>query len=247
MRLFRVSILLLAALPACAPAAVRPSPAITSSESLLQAMHDRYAGQWYRTLSFTQATTRVLPNDSTVVEEWREWATIPGGLRIEMGPPEQGRVTIFTRDSTFSLVRGQPMRAANRTNALMTLGFDVYAQPVERSIASLRAQGFDLTRFHMDTLGGTPVYVVGAMAGDTTSKQFAIEADRLLFVRMLDPAGNGQMVAVWFKNYERLAGGWIAPEVEAFLGPKRILHEVYSNVRANEPLDPAMFDPRAAR
>jgi len=247
MRLSRLSLLILAALPACAPAAARPSPALTSSESLIPAMHDRHARQWYRTLSFTQATTRVLPNDSTVVETWREWAMIPGGLRIEMGPPEQGRVTLFTRDSTFSLVRGQPMRAANRTNALMTVGFDVYAQPVERTLAQLRAQGFDLARFHVDTLQGTPVYVVGALAGDSTSKQFAIEADRLLFLRLLDPAGNGQNVAIWFRNYERLAGGWIAPEVEAFLGGRRILHEVYSDTRANETLDPAMFDPRATR
>ncbi|HEX8393140.1 MAG TPA: hypothetical protein VF665_12420 [Longimicrobium sp.] len=247
MRIPRVCFLLLAALAACAPAAVRPSPAITSSESLIQAMHDRYERTWYRTLSFTQTTTLARPNDSTVVEEWREWASIPGGLRIEMGPPAGGRVTIFARDSTFSLNRGQLVRAVNRTNALMTVGFDVYAQPVERTLASLRAQGFDLSRFHVDTLQGTPVYVVGALRGDSTSKQFAVEADRLLFIRLLEPAANGQVMAIWFKNYERLAGGWIAPEVEAFVGTRRVLHEVYSNVRANDPVDPAMFDPRAPR
>ena len=247
MRLSRLSLLLLAALPACAPAAVRPSPAIASSESLVQAMYDRYNRTWYRTLSFTQATTLARGNDSTVVEEWREWARIPGALRIEMGPPEEGRVTIFARDSTFALNRGQLVRAVNRTNALMTLGFDVYAQPVERTLASLRAQGFYLARFHVDTLQGVPVYVVGAARGDSTSKQFAVEADRLLFIRLLEPAQNGQTMAIWFKNYERLAGGWIAPEVEAFVGSRRVLHEIYSNVRANDPVDPALFDPRAPR
>jgi hypothetical protein len=45
-----------------------PAPAVRSAEDLVQAMHDRYAGNWYRTLSFTQRTSRVMPNDSVRAE-----------------------------------------------------------------------------------------------------------------------------------------------------------------------------------
>ncbi|HYR08380.1 MAG TPA: hypothetical protein VEQ60_11445 [Longimicrobium sp.] len=229
-------------LAACATAA-STGPSISSAEQLVQAMHGRYAGSWYQTLSFTQATTRTFPNDSTHTELWREWAAIPGRLRIEMGQPAEGRVTIFARDSAYALLHGRVTRRSGRMNPLMTLGFDVYRQAPERTLDQLGRQGFDLSRFHVDTLEGTPVYVVGAERGDTTSKQFAIEIERLLFARLLEPSTNqpGAMQHVWFRRYEPLAGGWIAPEVEILVGGRRVFHEVYSDIRANDALDAGMF------
>lgn len=239
---------LLAALVIGAPAAAQVDPRITSAESLVQAMHDRYAGRWYSTLTFTQTTTRVLPNDSTTVEEWREWSAIPGRLRIEMGPPEQGRTVIFNRDSTFVLSHGRVAQRVNRWNDLMPLGFDVYRQPVERTLDQLRRGGFDLSRFHVDSIEGVPVYVVGAARGDSLSKQFAIEADRLLFMRLIDPIPNqpGKTQHVWFRRYEPLGQGWIAPEVEVLVDGRRVFHEIYANVRIGETLDDALFNPDGA-
>jgi hypothetical protein len=243
LRTFRTLTLLGAlGLAGCATAA-QGGPSITSAESLVQAMHDRYAGSWYQTLSFTQATTRTFPNDSTHTEVWREWAAIPGRLRIEMGEPAEGRVSIYARDSAYSLQHGRVVRRTGRMNPLMTVGFDVYRQPPERTLDQLRRQGFDLSRFHADTLEGTPVYVVGAERGDTASRQVAIEAERLLFVRLLDPTPNqpGVMRHVWFRRYEPLQGGWIAPEVEVLVGGRCVFHEVYSDIRANDALDAGMF------
>lgn len=226
----------------CATAA-SSGPSIHDAESLVRAMHDRYANSWYQTLSFTQATTRLFPNDSTHTEIWREWAAIPGRLRIEMGEPAEGRVAIFARDSTYTLRQGRVVRREGRMNPLMTVGFDVYRQAPEVTLDQLRRQDFDLTLFHVDTLEGTPVYVVGAERGDTTSKQFAVEAERLLFVRLLDPIPSqpGVMQHVWFRRYQPLAGGWIAPEVEVLVRGRRVFHEVYSDIRANDALDVGMF------
>ncbi|HST62387.1 MAG TPA: hypothetical protein VLK84_27030, partial [Longimicrobium sp.] len=231
-----------------APAAAQVNPRITDAESLLRSMHDRYADKWYSTLTFTQTTTRVLPNDSVTVEEWREWAAIPGRLRIDMGPPEQGRTVIFARDSTFALSHGRVVQRVDRWNDLMPLGFDVYMQPVERTLQQLRRGGFDLSKFHVDSLDGVPVYVVGAERGDSLSKQFAIEADRLLFMRLIDPIPNqpGKTQHVWFRRYEPLGEGWIAPEVEVLVDGRRVFHETYADVRIGEPLDEALFNPDAA-
>lgn len=94
------------ALAACASLAARPAAAqIGTPEQLVNAMHDRYAGKWYRTLSFTQRTTHHLPNDSTRVDIWREWGAMPGRLRIEMGPPEANNGVIYANDSLYA-VRG---------------------------------------------------------------------------------------------------------------------------------------------
>lgn len=240
---------LLAALMLGAPAAAQADPQITDAESLVRAMHGRYAGRWYATIAFTQTTTRILPNDSVTVEEWREWSAIPGRLRIDMGPREAGRTVIYNRDSTFVLSQGRVVRRVDDWNALMTLGFDVYRQAPERTLEQMRRSGFDLTRFHVDTLEGAPVYVVGAERGDTTSMQFAIEADRLLFIRMIDPIASrpGKTQHVWFRRYQPLGQGWIAPEVEVTVDGRRVFHEVYADIRIGEPLDDALFDPDAPR
>lgn len=242
-RIIRALMLLaLPGLAACASAAPA-TPAITDAASLVQAMHDRYADRWYQTLSFTQATMRVMPNDSVHHEVWLEWAQIPGKLRIEFEPHGGGNAVLYANDSMYVWRDGSLIRRLDQINPLMTLGFDVYRQAPERSLAQLRRMNFDLSKFHVDTLEGTPVYVVGAERGDTVSKQFAIEADRLLFMRMIDayPPQPGKVQHIWFRRYERLGQGWIAPEVEMLVEGRRVFHEVYSDIRADEPADPARF------
>jgi hypothetical protein len=247
MLLRRFALPVLAVLVLTAPAAAQIDPQITDAESLVRAMHGRYADQWYSTLSFVQTTTRVLPNDSVTVEEWREWAAIPGRLRIDMGPPELGRTVIYARDSVFVLNQNRVVRRVDDWNELMILGFDVYRQPPEHTLQQMRRAGFDLTKFHVDSLDGVPVYVVGAERGDTVTKQFAIEADRLLFMRMIDPIANqpGKTQHVWFRRYQPLGGGWIAPEVEVLVDGRRVFHETYADIRIGDPVDEAKFDPDA--
>ncbi|MDB4951720.1 MAG: hypothetical protein JWM27_4369 [Gemmatimonadetes bacterium] len=234
---------------ACAPAA-RPLPAqapaaARTAEDVVRAMHDRYVGRWYRTLSFTQRTSKVMPGDSVHVDMWREWSSIPGTLRIEMGAPADGNGALFARDSAYAIRAGQVVRRAGRRNPLTVVGFDVYAQDVARTVAVLREEGFAMDRMHEDTWQGRPVYVVGAAAGDVTSKQFWVDRERLLFVRLLEP---GQPPApttqdIRFDEYQPFGGGWVAMHVNVYDGPKRIFWEEYTDVKVNEPLDPGLFDP----
>ena len=240
--LFRALLALpLAVLPAAAQQTVNPQ--ITDVPTLVQAMHQRWSGDWYRTLSFTQATTRMVGPDSSVTEEWREWAMIPGRLRIEMGPETDQRGAIIARDSTYTVRGGVVVRRTDDWNPLMTLGFDVYRQPPATTLAQLRRLGFDTERFHADSLDGRAMYVIGAAAGDTASKQAWIEADRLLFVRMIDPQPQGPAPQIWFLNYQRAGRAWIAPEVEVRVGGRRVFHEVYSDIIVDEPMPDHLFDP----
>src|SRR3954470_18840947 len=69
-----------------APVANRPAPQPSgpnTGEAVLRAMHDRYAGKWYRTLTFTQKTTTTLQSGTEVVQTWYEAAQFPGKLRID--------------------------------------------------------------------------------------------------------------------------------------------------------------------
>ena len=126
----------------------------------------------------------------------------------------------------------------------MILGFDVYAQPVAKTMTQLREEGFNVSVLRTDTLYGKRMYVVGAGPSDSTSNQFWVEADRLLFVRMIqtNPA-NKRTQDVRFEKYVAHAGGWVAEEVRVLVGGRMVFHEEYSNVRVNVALDENLFVP----
>jgi hypothetical protein len=230
------------AVPAPAPAGTD----ITSGADVVRAMHDRYATTWYRTLTFNQRTTISLPSGQ-LVQTWWEAGKIPGRLRIDTDSVGSSGV-IYARDSAFSFAGGRLARADTGQNDLLILGFDVYGQPVETSLAVLRKRGFDLSRFHRGVWQGKATYVVGAMAGDTLSKQFWVEEDRLLFVRLLESrhtaSGGSRLEDIRFGNYVQHEGGWVAEDVMMYQDGKPRLHEVYADVRVNVPLSDAVFDPR---
>ena len=127
----------------------------------------------------------------------------------------------------------------------MLLGFDIYNQTLSRSINLLRREGFDLSRFHETTFDGRPMFVVGARQGDTRSKQFWIDAEYLYFVRLLEPSprDSTKLQDVRFVKYRREGEAWMAPRVEVYTGGKLVFYEDYSDVKANVPLDEALFDP----
>lgn len=227
--------------PAKAPATPARA-AITSGTSLVREMRARYADDWFRTITFTQRTTVTLPSGTQSVQTWYEAARPPGELRIDIGNPAQGNGILFARDSVFTFSNGKLVKADTGTNELLVLAFDAYAQSATRTESELRRLGFDLSRFHETTWEGRPVYVVGAAAGDTTSKQFWIDRDRLMFVRLIEHTRQGR-ADYRFSDFDPAGKGWVATRVEQLVNGKRRVLEEYSNVRANIELSPAMFDP----
>jgi hypothetical protein len=128
---------------------------------------------------------------------------------------------------------------------LLVLGFDVYRQSVKRTIEQIAGQGYDLSKFREDTWEGAPVYVVGADAGDSTTKQFWIEQDRLLFVRLIEPDQHDKSKTddIRFTDYRKVSPGWVAARVDLYVDGKNTFTERYADIRVNPKLDPAIFDP----
>lgn len=251
-RFLLVPVLALAA--ACAPrqVTVRTAPdpgiAVASARSLVEAMHARYAGKWYRTLTFVQTSQYYDPNGNpTRIEEWYEAGMLPGRLRIDIGDRSGGNGQLFRNDSAYVFQNGKLVNSVRTRNPLMLLGFDVYAVEPSRMLGMLHEEGFDTTRYHQEVVGGVRYHVVGAEAGDTTSKQFWIENDRMLFWRVIQPAQrqarDQRPTEIRFQKYVAHDGGWVAEEVDFLRGGRRYFFESYADVRVNVELDPALFDP----
>ncbi len=218
---------------------------ITTTDQLISAMHDRYAGQWYKTLTFVQKNTQPRANGTNDTTTWLEAIIVPGKLRIDFEPRAQANGIIFRNDSQYVFQSGKVTQAIARPHPLMLLGFDVYASPVSQTMATLGQLGFDLTKLHEDTWQERPVYVVGATAGDARSRQFWVDREHLYFVRMLQPTQDTTRISeTRFNKYQRLAGGWIAPEVEFLTDGKLSFLEEYTEIRVGVPLDSALFDPK---
>lgn len=208
-------------------------------------MQGRYADKWYRNLTFVQKSTYLRPDGSVSrVETWYEAAAIPGRLRIDLGDLARGNGAIYRNDSVYSVQGGRVLDRRGGRNLLMVLGFDMYVQAPARTLAQLRDERINLAMLRADTLNGQRVYVVGAGPTDSTSNQFWVDADRLLFVRLIQSdSARSRTQDVRFEKYVQHAGGWVAEEVRFLVGGRMIFHEEYSNVRVNVTLDEDLFVP----
>ena len=219
---------------------------ISNTNELIAAMQNKYGKSWYKTATFVQETTNIQPDGTTKVETWYEAMSVPGSLRIDFTPTKQGNGILFTGGKILVFKNGKVDDARPFEHPLLILGFDVYRAPASEVIAKLQALKFDLSQFREDTWQGRPVYVVGAKAGDLHSPQFWIDQKNLYFVRMIRPGGKdgAQTQEIQFNKYQKLGGGWMAPEVIFMVDGKVVTTEKYSDLRADVELDPRLFDPQ---
>ena len=219
---------------------------ISSTNELIAAMQEKYGKSWYKTATFVQETTNIQPDGTSTVETWYEAMSVPGRLRIDFTPATEGNGILFTDGKIFVFKNGKVENTRPFDHPLLILGFDIYRLPASEVTAKLQALKFDLSQFREDTWQGKPVYVVGAKAGDLHSPQFWIDQKNLYFVRMLRPAGKDgtQTQETQFNKYQKLGGGWIAPEVIFMVDGKVVTTEKYSEIRGDVELDPKLFDPQ---
>jgi hypothetical protein len=214
--------------------------------AVVQSMHDMYAGKWYRTLTFVQTTTRRLKDGRDSVMTWYESASLPGTLRIDIGSPKDGNGVLYTADSTFRFKNGALVSSAAGGNVLLTMAFDVYVQPVPKTLAVLKAMGVDLSKVHRETWDGRPVTVIGAESGDTRSTQFWIDRDRLVVLRQLSvlSASDPRQLDARFGDMRKAGGGWVAANVQLYIDGALVQREAYGTITADPSLSSALFDPR---
>lgn len=219
---------------------------ISNTNDLIAAMQKKYGKSWYRTATFVQETTNIQPDGTSKVETWYEAMSVPGKLRIDFTPVSSGNGILFNDGKIFVFKDGKVESTRPFEHPLLLLGFDIYRAPASEVTAKLQALKFDLSQFREDTWQARPVYVVGAKAGDEHSPQFWIDQKNLYFVRMLRPAGKGgtQTQETQFNKYQKLGGGWMAPEVIFMVDGKVVTTEKYSEIRGDVTLDPKLFDPQ---
>ena len=231
-----------------APATASPRPSVDSTpglppsaRALVEAVRARHGATWYRTLAFVQET-KLHRDGETETQTWYEAAEMPGRLRIDIAPLEAPTTIWFTSDSTLVARGGRIVNRRGSGNPLIGLGFDVVFRPAAETLAEMAGLGIDTAAVRVDTWEGRPAVVVGGAPGDEASPQVWYDRERLVFVRLVEQ-NDGHRTDVRFADYEPLAGGWIAPRVEAYVDGVLVQEEQYRAIRAGVTFPEGTFDP----
>ena len=217
-----------------------------SGDEVLTAMKKRYEGKWYKTLTFEQKTTNYKPDGTSEAHTWYEAFTMPGKLRIDITPLEKGDGVIFADGRIYPFRDGKLGNARDFVHPLLVLGFDVYGQPVEKTVEQLKGLGIDLSVVHEEPWQGSTAIVVGAKQGDLTSPQFWIDKKNLVFTRLFQLAGKDKksVQETQFNAYQKATGGgWVSAEVKFFVDGKIATTEEYTNIQTDKSLSPDLWNP----
>jgi hypothetical protein len=236
-------VILIALVVMVIPATVAAS--VKSGDDLIAAMYKKYEGKWYKTLTFIQKTITHKPDGTPSFETWYEAMSVPGKLRIDIEPLDKGNGILFADGKLFSIRDGKAAAGRPFVHPLMTLGFDVYHQPVATTIEQVKGFGIDLSVIHLEKWQGREVYVVGAVKGDLKTPQVWVDKKNLYFVRLIQLGGRDKKVVneTQFNKYFKSGGGWVAPEVLFFADGKPTTTEEYTEVRTGMTLDTELWNP----
>jgi len=219
--------------------------AVASGSGLVKAMHDRYAGKYLRTLSFLQNNTRYTTTGQEQKSQWYEHIEIPGKLRIAFLPASQRSGMVQVDDRVASFDNGLRVDFRPSVNPLLLLTADVYVAPVAAIMRGLDSLSVDVEMIRSDEWEGSPVYVVGARAGDTTSNQMWVDKDNLRLVRFIQRSktGDRSMVSdIRVRGYKDIQGFDVPTEFLVLRNGRPFWREVYADVRVNEDFPPNTFD-----
>lgn len=241
-----------AACSAVVPPVLEPEPEeaprsrINSSRELVREMHDRYADNWYRTLRFEQSNTFYTQSGKEEKSRWVESLSVPGRLRIDFQPLSSKSGLLILNNRVITFDNGRRVDSRRSIQPILTLTADIYAIPPAITLRRLDSLRIDLDKFHETRLGRRRVFVMGAEEGDTESNQAWIDADRLLLVRLIQRDQRGERVVVTdtrVGEYKDIDGFPVAHEYVSNRDGKPYFREEYENVRVNEPIPSALFDP----
>jgi hypothetical protein len=232
------------ATPVAAPAP--PSaPTVEDGQSLVAAMRFKHP-QWLRTLAFTSNVTLYATTGRETNSRWRQQISLPGKLRIDYLPLTGRSGVLFDGARVHTFDNGRAIDAQPGVNAQLLVTEDVYTLAPDRATRLLDSLGFDLSKLRRETWEGQPAYVLGAAAGDTTTTQLWVGAERLVAVRMVQKERRGTrdiVTDVRFGKFADFGGFPIATEVLQYRDGRLIYREARSEIRVNDPIADTVFDP----
>ena len=201
---------------------------VIDGEAVISLMNATYQDRWYPNVTFEQKAM-IYNNDTLVSEQiWLEALKMGEGLTIKFDSISSGNGYIFKNDSIYVFKDGVTVGKRKRVHDILELGFNVYKQPVEITIAKLKKADLDFSYLEQND----DYYIIG----NPEIKRVWIEKERLLFYKIESKNEKGDISKIEFNKYEALGEGWIAPEVIFYTNNKMTFKEEYFNIQLPDSL-----------
>jgi hypothetical protein len=221
------------------------SVSVNDGESLIRAMHARYVGRWYKDITFNQTTTLMGGSGQLTDQLWYVAIAAPGKQRIDYVNPDLGNGILQRAESTYIFNGGRAVRATASWSDLLLLTQDVYMQPPEVTISILRSLGYQLSRLRVGSFDGRTAYIVGSTTvADSSSKQFWVERERMLLVRLREKRAEGAYSDIRVGDFLKIGEAWIAKQTYQYQNGVPRLHQQIAGAKADTPLNPDLFEPK---
>ena len=205
---------------------------INNASDVIKKMKSHYSNEWYSNFTFKQKTSFYSKGALQKEETWYEAGIIGRGLVIKIGSKNKGNGYMFKNDSMYVFREGALVNKSPIIHDILELGFNVYGQDAQNTIDKLTSSGIDFSHFKE-----TDAYY---KIGNPAIKQAWIEKKRLLFSKIIS-IENGAKNRIEFNKYQKLAKGWIAPEVLFYTNGVLTLKEEYFDVETPKKLPKKLF------
>jgi hypothetical protein len=229
--------------PVVRPPAERP---ISSGLDVLRRVREAHDDSAPSLISFTQATTTYLASGGQLQQRWRIIVAPPLRMRSDYLPLTTRSGALQLGVQNYSFQNGRRTSLQTQVNATLLLGFGAFAQAPESTMRHLDSLGVKSTVIRRDTAGGRPVWVIGAEAGDLTSDQLWVDAQRWIPIRLIDRETRGTRTTITdyrFSEFAEHGGVPIVTTLLIYRDQRLTVRYEHRDVRINPAVSDAAFDP----
>jgi hypothetical protein len=222
----------------------RPSGIPQSGLEVIGAMRRAHPSRELRSLAFS-VTVIEYQSDSTEVRRERAHALLPGRLRLEAVPVSRRSGIVRNGSDVAVFERGRRVWSSRHVDLATLLAYDLFAQSIDTTIMWLDSAEVRFGLLRLAEWNRRKVWVVGAPAGDTTSAQFWVDAQRWRVVRVIqrDRRSRSALADIRFDDYTELHDVPVPRRVAVYRNGRLVIRMNMKDFVANPTVPVRVFDP----
>jgi outer membrane lipoprotein-sorting protein len=189
------------------------SPSFKTGDDVLSHLHRKYKNAPCKAYTFSQKNTHYRNDSITGHSEWYESIEFPDKFRIDFGEKAAGNFVIFKNDSSYRYKKGELSGRKYDENILLLLLGGMYYRDLQDVTARLHKKEFNTSVLSSQKWRKQPVYVIGALAGDTLSNQIWISKKTWRVVRIIEKIQEGHTMDMTFDEHREHCKGYVETKV----------------------------------
>lgn len=215
-------------------------------EEVIEQVHSKYSETHFKNVSFMQNTIFYgLGERVERTQIWYQALSVPGKQAIKFDDKGSNNGILFRDGLQYGYANGELIQKAERLNEVMILGFDMFVQPVTKTLEQLDLMGIDYTLMYEDEWQSRAVYVIGVSEPNLNRPQFWLDKEELYLVKTGQIGRESTVQEAEFGNYMKENGYWFAREILIRVNGQKALLQEYSEIVFSDSLNQEVFIPES--